>query len=638
MNKDIILNGKNFGHLEAAFGKEEMLAAIKERYIDAELNFIKIKPEGKYMEPESVREWVKYLADNKIYFAFSYATQHAPEGKECALSAELISDMKEIAGEYYLGEFFGETGSAYACKLPGYYVEREGCGKTNKCDGGDPYDGTIYISRHRRFKLPRYSDMKEAYEGFIGVMSKFVNISKKLGTPGYYCVEANAFAKHNAAAGIEVPILEMCPGNSDIMLPIFRGTAKAFDSKQWGTYIAHGWYGGLRHDDPLKMKRLELVYKYAYLAGSSMFVLENGDNGIGYYGAKIPAESYICENYRRVLREFREFLKVDERPVGGPKVKVGFISGLYDGWAGKWGRSCLYNQFHSEEWGYSDPEYSWKMLFELNEKRSWSEPENYGDYDTSSTPAYGQFNIVPIEADVDHLSEYDYLIFLGWNTMTEENMKKLTEYVRRGGHLVMGAAHLNTQTKRNGEYIPIDDELIEDLFGCRHFGEIRRTVNGVKFRHDSLDERVKYPRYLSGGCDAMFTAGYADYLRFATCDAKTIAYLADGFTEKMYDMPAVIENKLGKGVATLFTSINYPGNQSVYFTYRAIVREIISASSRECDIKVIGSDRVRWSVYEGNKVYLLNTDYDMPVKVKVIHGDKEQTIELQSLELRGVQL
>ncbi len=636
MERDLILNGINIG--ETGFDKERVLVEIKERCIDAGYNFVSIRPRGEYIPQESFIEWAKYLAENKIYFIFLYATQQCPDGQESWLTDDTIEKMKEIAGEYYLGELFGETGSQYACKLPGYYVEREGVGKQNTCIGGDPYDGTIYISRHRNFRLKRYNDMKEAYEGYIETLRAPVEIAKRLGTPNFYCVEANAFAKHNAAAGIEMPVLEICPGNSDILVPIFRGTAKAFDAKHWGTYVAHAWYGGLRHEDPLKMKRLELTYKYAYLAGSSMFVLENGDKKVRSYGMELDADSEVCANYRRVLTLMQDVIKGDARPAGGPKAKVGFVSGLYDGWAGKWGRSCLYNQFHSEEWGYSDPEYSWKLLFELNEKRSWSEPENYGEYDTSSTPAYGQFDIVPIEADVDHLSEYDYLIFLGWNTMTEENMKKLTEYVRRGGHLVMSAAHLNTQTKRNGEYIPIDDDLIEELFGCRHFGEIRRTINGVKFRFDSLDARVKYPRYLSGGCDAMFTAGYADYLRFATCSGKTIAYLSDGFTEKMYDMPAVIENKVGRGVATLFTSINYPGNQSIYFTYRAIVREIISASSRECDIKVVGSDRVRWAVYEGNKMYLLNTDYDVPVIVKVMNGDKEQTVTLEPLELRSIQL
>ena len=67
MEKDIILNGKNFGHKEGDFGTDEMIATIKECFVDAGLNYMSIKPFGKYMEPENVREWVKYLADNKIY-------------------------------------------------------------------------------------------------------------------------------------------------------------------------------------------------------------------------------------------------------------------------------------------------------------------------------------------------------------------------------------------------------------------------------------------------------------------------------------------------------------------------------------------------------------------------------------------
>lgn len=637
MNKDLILNGVQIG--EHSFVKEHIIDEIRERCIDYGFNFVSLRPRGEAIEQEYFVEWAKYLAENKIYFVHNYATQHAPQGQKSWLTEETIGKMKEVAGEYYLGELFGETGSKYACWLPGYFVDRNGgCMEFYGYEEGDPYDMGKYVKSAQRYRIKRYDDMKAAYEGFVSVLSDYTKLSKDMGTPGALCVEANAFAKHNAAAGIDTPILELCPGNVDVMVPIFRGAAKAQAAKRWGTFVAHEWYGGLRHDDPLKMKRLELAYKYAYLAGSQVFVLESGDSGVNSYGMQLHEDHEVCQNYKRVLRQMHEFIRIDDRPQGGPKAKVGFVSGLYDGWAGKWGRSCVYNQFFREEWGYNDAEYSWKILYELNEKRSWSEPENYGDYDTSASPAYGQFDVVPIEADADYLSKYDYLIFLGWNTMTEENMEKLTEYVRRGGHLVMSAAHLNTQTRRGGEYLPVSDEAVETLFGSRHFGEIVRTVNGVKFRYDSLDERLKYPRYLSGGCDAMFSAGYANYLRFATCSAQTLAYLTDTFYEKTYDFPAVIENKVGKGVATLFTSVDYPGNSAVYYTYRTIVREIISASARNCEIKVIGSDRVRYSVYEGNKVYLLNTDYDMPVKIKILYGEQEKVMELSPLELCGVQL
>ena len=65
---------------------------------------------------------------------------------------------------------------------------------------------------------------------------------------------------------------------------------------------------------------------------------------------------------------------------------------------------------------------------------------------------------------------------------------------------------------------------------------------------------------------------------------------------------------------------------------------MISASARNCDIKVFSSDRLRYSVYDSDKVYLLNTDYDMPITVKIIKGDKEQIITLNSLELKSVVL
>ena len=635
MKKEMILNGIHIG--EHSFEPEKIIDEIKTRCIDYGFNYVSLRPRGEEFSQEYFVDWASFLAQNKIYFSFNYLTQFSPEGKESRIDAKTVKRVKEIAGEYFLGELHGEPGSMYACKLPGYYLAAaKDMLQTGKEQG--KIDPTQYRSIYRNFRLQKYDDMKQAHEGYIRQLSEFTDVNKKYGMPNILCVDASGFAKYNAEAGVNIPVLEICPGNPDVLVPIVRGVARAFDSKLWGTFAAHEWYGGLRHDDPLKMKRLELTYKYAFLSGSQMFLLESGDTGVSGYGQVFEEDSEVCLNYKRVLREMQEYISSEERPAGGPKVKVAFVSGLHDGWAGKWGRSCLFNQFYREEWGYNEAEHSWMLLDEIYGKRVWGETENYGKYDTSSSPAYGLYDIVPIEADVDHLSRYDYLIFLGWNTMTEENMDKLTEYVRRGGHLVMSAAHLNTQTKRGAEYQMISDEKVEQLFGCRFMGEIRRTVSGANFKYDSLDENVMYPIYRSGGCDPMFAAGYADYARFAVCEGKTIAYASDSFAEKLSDLPMVIENKLGDGVATLVTNVNYPGNPAVFLLYRAVVREMISASSRACDIKVIGSDRVRWSVYEGNKIYLLNTDYDMPIIVKIIHGDNEKTVTLQSLELTSVQV
>jgi len=53
---------------------------------------------------------------------------------------------------------------------------------------------------------------------------------------------------------------------------------------------------------------------------------------------------------------------------------------------------------------------------------------------------------------------------------------------------------------------------------------------------------------------------------------------------------------------------------------------------------VLGGDRLRWSVYEGNIVYLLNTDYDVPVTAKITDGSLTRTVTLQPLELKRVEM
>ena len=98
----------------------------------------------------------------------------------------------------------------------------------------------------------------------------------------------------------------------------------------------------------------------------------------------------------------------------------------------------------------------------------------------------------------------------------------------------------------------------------------------------------------------------------------------------------MLENQNGKGIATLVTCSSYPGDPALYPLYRAIVREWVSASARNSDVRVLGSDRLRWAQYPGGKLYLLNTDFDMPIAVKIIRNGWEECVTLNPLELRAV--
>lgn len=621
MNKDVIINGIHIG--EHGFDQQSVMNEIYERCIKQGLNFVTIRLGGggrrKPIPQEYLVDWAKYLAENKIYFIFMYTVQYAPEGRESFFDAETVAKICDIAGEYFLGDMIGETGGSFACKFPGYFNHGSGVGV-------DP----------TKIKTD-YADMKEAHDGYIQSVSRYIHIDKKIGFPNVAAVEATGLNKYNIEAGVTLPMLELMCGNPDVLVSSIRGAARSADSKMWGTYVAHEWYGGMRHDDILKRKRLELAYKYAYIAGTNVLCLESGDELIASFGYRFETDSEICNEYRKVLTDMMEFIKKDVRPVGGPKAKVAFVSGRYDAWGG-WGGSSVWNQFFREEWGHSDAERSWKLLDEIGTKRTWNDIANFGQNDLSAYPAYGMYDIVPIETDLKHLSRYEYLIFTGWNTMTDADMDKLYEYVNRGGKLLMSAAHLNTSARRDGDFIPVSDEKIKKLFGCNFSGKSYRTNDGIKFAAVSEDPDILYPGTHDYFCDPIYSSGYADWGDFTICGGKVAAVVSDTHINDGGRFPALVENKLGKGNAFLVTCLNYPGSPSLFPLYRTLVREIITASARNCDIRVVGSDRLRWAVYEGDKVYLLNTDYDMPITIKLIKDGKEKVVSLNSLELKAVSL
>ena len=112
----------------------------------------------KELPQEYYIEWAKYLAENKIYFIFFYLIQFAPDGKDTHLTAETVEKIREVAGEYFLGDMIGETGSSFACKFPGYFNRKEGTGadptviKTDYADmraaHGSPWNRISGIRRH----------------------------------------------------------------------------------------------------------------------------------------------------------------------------------------------------------------------------------------------------------------------------------------------------------------------------------------------------------------------------------------------------------------------------------------------------------------------------------------------------------
>ena len=86
----------------------------------------------------------------------------------------------------------------------------------------------------------------------------------------------------------------------------------------------------------------------------------------------------------------------------------------------------------------------------------------------------------------------------------------------------------------------------------------------------------------------------------------------------------MLENKYGKGVVSVLACADYPGHNAIYPLYRMIVRELVTASHRKCDVKVMAGDKLRFSVYRGESedmICLLNTDFTNKTDVTInAHG------------------
>ena len=606
---------------EHGFIPENILGELKTNCLDRGMNFVTIRPKQfRMMDDHYYLDWARFCADNKIYFVFLYTLQFAPEGHESMLSPELVAQMKEIAGEYFLGDMLGENGSVWIGKEKGYYESWH----------APQLDQTI-------------TDMKTGHDNYIKAMTDYINIEKKLGIDkiGIATVDATIANTYNIEAGVDTPFTELFCCDPQTAISALRGAVRAAGIDFWGTYVAHEWYAGMYSADILKRKRLELGYKYAYMNGSRAICHESGDDGITAYGRKYDADHEICTDCRKFIDSFCEYSKSDDRPAGDPIVKVAFMQGNYDSWLGGWGGSSVWGQLSRPEWAANEAEWSWRILDELNSRYKWHTPESYdcGGMDLSGTPPYGSFDIIPATASAEAMSYYDVLIYTGWNTMTEEQLVNLEKFVENGGTLLMTAAHLNTNPQRVGEFVPVRGGDLSKLFGVKLTGKTITSNLGSKFNGPSAIDGVRLPYSEKRVCDPIFSNGNIDYAEVELCGGTEMGYLENSFkSTRDPGHISLVENTLGKGHAILMTTVNFPGRSSVYPTYRFLVRELLRAENEKATVKVKGPDSLRYTVYDSGDIYLLNTDYDMPILVRIIADGKTTDVTLDSLELKHIKL
>ncbi len=618
--KKLVL-GLNFG--DHSVNPETIVDEIKNEINGCADMFILRSKAAFPLPQETYVNLAKFAKKQNLSFAILYAYQHPPKGKRSHLDKDTVAKIKEISGDLFLGEVFAELSSQSVSQDVGYYVDSD-------------YEKLI--------KPPQdFNDMASAKLHYVSLIKEMLDYNKSIGIDKSLYIDPTAISSYALEAGIDIIMLEMLPGNPEKLVAFTRGATIGHQKSEWGGFVAHEWYGGYLHNDALKIKRLDLAYKYLYMQGANYIFLESGNTGIESFGYKYDYESKECKRYRDYTKGFYEFAKNNPRPEHGPLANVAFIFGEDDGYADFLGASS-WCQFGKENWAQNEREHSWKILDEVYRSCDWFSQENFAfdGVDLSSSPAYGSYDVIPASSPLSVINNYDYLIFVGHNTMSKELYQKFVSYVKGGGHLLACASHMNTNSTRTKVKNYINNGNLLDLFGVKIIGE-ERLNHGIKFYTESGVKNLLYPATKDLECDANYPSGYANYSKIETCGAVVKARLCNSFTPPTNkDLPVLTEYKNGKGIAMFLTYADFPGNAATYPVYKTVVKGLLTSSHANAKIKVFGSDKVRFSVFKdtnGNyKLYLLNTAFDTISTVGVKTKSKTAHITLEPCELKQINI
>lgn len=600
------------------------------------------------LDKEEALEISNFCRQNKIYYIFCellwrdtlglcFGAKKRIKRKEFYTKKELETIFKS-AGEYFLGRItLGEIGGLLY--WPKDYLINRGAGDYKN--------------------LPVVKDVVKAKKVYIEFMKKVIALEKGLGESKFLNYDASMLFRYQLEAGIDIPVLELIPGDCNQMSAAVRGAVKAYNCKQWGTSIAMAPYGGVKLDTQW-FKRYKTGLYFSFLGGANFVSLESGhlvydqraSKAIIYYGnvkqdkraGKVFGFNSTEMKYSRaILREFYQFCQIHSRPKNGPKVKIGFVHGNLDGTPGLWNK-YVWGQFRGKKWLHGPAEWGWDYLDGLHHKEKWFNSYVQGEHDFSGNPPYGQYDIVPVEAPLSVLGKYSCLVFLGWNTMTEEIYQKLKTYVSSGGHLIMAVPHLSTHVDRAEEIRLYRGGNYSDLFGVVVNGKGKEGVAGVKYFNDSSLRSYKVPKWRIH-TDPRFI-GYMTLANVKLTSAKVLAGHATfhrSTVEELTKIPVLTENSIGKGKAFLITTWSYPGDKGMNLFMKDLLRTV--TAGEQGNIRVLCSDKIRYSVYEDvlhngariTTVYLLNADFDCANLVRLwINGKTVPSLEVPPNEMRIV--
>ncbi len=571
-------------------------------------------------------DWVKLCSDNRIYTQFCHVR----------LRDDKLREYIDRLGDLFCGYNVGE------------------------CEG---LVGWVYNGR-REFLPAKVDNLIEARKIYVDYVRKFVRerVGGLAGEIPIWAINSGRLRSEEKEGGVDNFMVELFAGDSfDVMMSVERGMHRSLRTESWGAYLAASYFGGIRQEDLLRQKRNRLAMYDAYLAGAHVILFEGGvfhndrgsTNVVRSFGAEMDERfnDASCRALRKELKEFYEFTKRQKRLADGPIVKVAFVKGYSDGFVDNNSMPAplrswfVYGQYENDVFRCGKAERMWRILFELNRNVDWDNRYEYAQdaKSVSGCVPFGQYDVIDIAADVDVLKRYDLLVFVGWNTMTEENYCKLVDYVAGGGNVIMSLTHLARNIRRGEDWKFVNGGDVSELCGVRikGKGELLRNLAYINRCGCPYDlPYLEYGRYAGFEADGLYDGELelvgADVIG-ENLDNKRLRDVNDKAVSRR---PFVLFYRNGCGSVALMNSWEYPGDEGLYPIYANLIRKGCEYHFCKSPIKVVCRDKVRWAVYMreedvGNcQIMLLNTDFDLKQEVKIISSTITRNVVLEPTEFK----
>ena len=516
---------------------------------------------------------------------------------------EIVTPLRREYGDRYLGNNIGE------------------------------YAGYLYQGPKETF-VPQNHDVIEAKEYFV---NEFIHRKPGRGGQAYpfvFSTSGSPLATYELQGGIDYICNELyAVGSANLAYASSeaRGASRRWKPEFWCSWLAEEWQTfPVPYKTAQKYDLLLAGYLQQYVMGTSMIVLESGTQSAQawQYTDFAPGstnrmtqgyDDYGPVHYRKITKDFYDFVKANPRDKGTPDTSIAFALGNGDAfvgmsvdWFAAWGQHA--QAATNGNWRYGLPEFTWLRVQDTFFPRRPDNLKPFPNYWLAGSP-YGQVDVISVD-DESHYSDlcrYKLLSFVGWNTMTPTAQQVLNSYVTGGGTLVIGTPHFSARRDREyREYTTAD--ILQPFFGIK-IGN-RCEVEGELVVSDAAPAALK----------TLVTGFKGRKLRLAELgdlgDAEVLASFGD--------RPLLVKKTVGNGTVYFLSCWDFPGNEGpVSDLYAGLLVSLASQVPQRVTIEAAGGHDdcgyICYAAYD-TSAYFLNLDCVSPRTVKVKFADGSSKI------------